>query len=124
MTLIENSSSVENSGKKTSIEVINLSAWYGNKTVFDNLNFKLESGTFTALCGKNGAGKSTLLSLLDGIVPDGMKYSGEILVNGKNVFKLKRSEIARQISYLVQSEMPVWNLIVKDFIETGLYASE
>lgn len=124
MTLIENSSSEENTEKKTSIEVINLSAWYGNKTVFDNLNFKLESGTFTALCGKNGAGKSTLLSLLDGIVPDGMKYSGEILVNGKNVFKLKRSEIARQISYLVQSEMPVWNLTVKDFIETGLYASE
>lgn len=124
MSLIENSSSIKINEKIASIEVINLSAWYGKKTIFDNLNFKLEPGTFTALCGKNGAGKSTLLSLLDGIVPDGLKYSGEILVNGKNVFKLKRSEIAGQISYLVQNEMPVWNLTVKDFIETGLYASE
>lgn len=107
---------------KSIIEVKNLSASYDGKTVFENLNFTLEKGNFTALCGHNGAGKSTLLSLMDGIIPDGLKVSGEILINGKNVFALKRSQIAKQISYLVQNENPVWNLTVRDFIETGLYS--
>lgn len=104
------------------IEVKNLSASYSDKIVFENLNFTLQPASFTALCGRNGAGKSTLLSLLDGIIPDGLKVCGEILINGKNVFALKRSQVAKEISYLVQNENPVWNLSVRDFIETGLYS--
>lgn len=104
------------------IEVKNLTARYGSNVVFENISFSLSAGSFTALCGPNGAGKSTLLSLMDGIIPDGLKVTGEILVNGKNVFKQKRNVIAKNISYLVQKETPVWNMKVSDFIETGLYA--
>lgn len=104
------------------IEVINLSACYDDVTVFKNLNFTLAPQSFTAICGKNGAGKSTLLSLMDGIVPAGLKVTGDILVNGKSVFSLKREQIAKEISYLVQKESPVWNMKVRDFIETGLYS--
>lgn len=109
-------------GAGSRIEVVELSASYGNAEVFKNLNFTLEPGIFTALCGKNGAGKSTLLSLMDGIIPDGLKVAGDILVNGKSVFTLKRDQIAKEISYLVQKETPVWNMNVRDFIETGLYS--
>lgn len=104
------------------IEVKNLSASFGKKIIFENVNFSLKENSFTALCGKNGSGKSTLLSLMDGIIPDGLSYSGEILLDGKNVFLLKRKEIARNISYLVQKENLVWNLSVKEFLETGFYA--
>ena len=104
------------------IEVKKLCAWYGKNPVFENLNFTLKDKSFTALCGKNGSGKSTLLSLIAGIVPDGLKYSGEILIDGKNVFAMKREEAARKISFLLQNETPAWNLTVRQFIETGLYA--
>lgn len=107
-----------------SIEVKNLCASYGNNIVFENLSFSLQPFSFTALCGPNGAGKSTLLSLLDGIVPAGLSVSGQILVNGQNVLNMNRAQIAKNISYLVQSEKPVWNFKVSDFIETGLYAFE
>ena len=40
------------------IEVLNLSAFYGTKCILKNISFSLNSGTFTALCGKNGAGKT------------------------------------------------------------------
>lgn len=104
------------------IEVKNLFASYEKKPVFTKLNFTLNDNSFTALCGKNGSGKSTLLSLMAGIVPSGLKYSGDILINGKSVFKMKRTEAAHNLSFLLQSENPVWNLTVRQFVETGLYS--
>ena len=105
------------------IEVLNLSAFYGTKCIFKNISFSLSSGTFTALCGKNGAGKSTLLNLMSGIVPAGLKYEGDVLMDGISVFNMKRKDIARKISFLIQNENPVWNMSVRQFIETGLYSA-
>ncbi|MBP5452296.1 MAG: ABC transporter ATP-binding protein [Treponema sp.] len=104
------------------MEVKDLSAWYGGKSIFEKISFVLKDGSFTALCGKNGSGKSTLLSLMAGIVPDGLKYSGEILIDGKSVFKLRREDAAKTVSLLLQSESPAWNFTVRQFVETGLYA--
>ena len=104
------------------IEVRDFSAAYDDKIVFEHLNFSLADGSFTALCGRNGSGKSTLLSLMAGLVPAGLKYSGDILINGKSVFEMKRSEAAKKVSFLLQSESPVWNLSVRQFVETGLYS--
>lgn len=106
------------------IEVKNLCAYYGKNCVFKNVSFKIEDGSFVALCGKNGAGKSTLLSLIDGIIPEGLSIDGEIFIDGKNIFSLKRKEIAKRISFLVQNEKPVWNMTVKQFVQTGLYSFE
>ena len=106
------------------IEVLNLSAFYGTKCIFKDISFSLKSGSFTALCGKNGAGKSTLLNLMAGIVPAGLKFEGEVLIDGNSVFKMKRKNIARKISFLIQNENPVWNMTVRQFVETGLYSAE
>jgi len=40
---------------------------YGERIVFSNLSFTLESGKIVILAGKNGSGKSTLLKILAGI---------------------------------------------------------
>ena len=56
------------------IEIKNLSAGYGDKKVFTNLNLKLEDGKITAILGENGSGKTTLTKLLLGL----MQYGGEI----------------------------------------------
>ncbi|MCR4899283.1 MAG: ABC transporter ATP-binding protein [Treponema sp.] len=104
------------------IEVKNLSAAYDGIPVFSDLNFSLADSSFTALCGKNGSGKSTLLSLMTGIIPTGLKYTGDILIDGKSVFKEKRNLLAQKVSLLLQSEAPAWNLSVRQFVETGLYS--
>ena len=104
------------------IEVRNFSASYDDKIVFEHLDFSLTDGSYTALCGKNGSGKSTLLSLMAGLVPAGLKYSGDILIDGKSVFQMKRSEAAKRVSFLLQNESAVWNLSVRQFVETGLYS--
>ena len=106
------------------IEVKNLTAFYekSERTIFENVSFKLTNDSLSALCGKNGSGKSTLLLLMAGIVPAGLKVSGDILIDGRSVFKMKREEAAKNISLLLQNETPVWNLTVRQFVETGLYS--
>lgn len=46
------------------IECKNLCAGYDNLTVFDNLSFSIESGSFVYIIGENGTGKSTLIKCL------------------------------------------------------------
>ena len=106
------------------IEVKNLTAFYekSERIIFDDISFKLTNDSLSALCGKNGSGKSTLLLLMAGIVPAGLKVSGDILIDGHSVFKMKREEAAKNISLLLQNETPVWNLTVRQFVETGLYS--
>ena len=106
------------------IEVRNLTAKYdaSELPILGDINFTLTNGSLSALCGKNGSGKSTLLLLMAGIVPAGLKVSGDILIDGKSVFKMKRAEAAKNVSLLLQNETPVWNLTVRQFVETGLYS--
>nr|WP_318660081.1 ABC transporter ATP-binding protein [uncultured Treponema sp.] len=106
------------------IELKNVTASYGTRIILDNISLKIEQNKTVALCGKNGSGKSTLLSLIDGIIPAGLKVSGEVLVDGQNIFSVNRKEAAKFVSYLVQNEKPVWNFSVRQFVETGLYSCE
>lgn len=51
-------------------------------TIFQNLNLKIEKGSFVSIIGPSGSGKSTLCNLIAGIEkPDG----GEILLDGRNI---------------------------------------
>lgn len=59
------------------IEAKGLSKSYGDKKLFDNLNFKLPAGGIVGIIGPNGAGKTTLFKMLTGQeTPD----SGEIRI--------------------------------------------
>ena len=54
--------------------------------VLDNINLKIKSGQNIALVGENGAGKTTLALILAGFLTPS---SGQILVNGEDIKKLK-----------------------------------
>lgn len=59
------------------IEAVQISKAYGDKILFENLNFKLPAGGIVGVIGPNGAGKSTLFKMITGEVkPD----KGEFIV--------------------------------------------
>ncbi|KUO50358.1 MAG: cell division ATP-binding protein FtsE [Desulfitibacter sp. BRH_c19] len=59
-------------------------------TALNNINLKVEKGDFLFLVGASGAGKSTLLSLL---FREEIPSKGQIFIAGKNIVRLKRSEL-------------------------------
>ncbi len=69
------------------VEVKNLKKVYKpskNVTVnaLDGLSFSMKKGELLSLVGSSGSGKSTFLNILGGL---DWKYSGEVIVEGKNI---------------------------------------
>jgi zinc transport system ATP-binding protein len=57
------------------LEVQNLSVYFGEALVLENISFSVERGEVLAIIGPNGSGKTTLLRALIGSIP----YSGKII---------------------------------------------
>lgn len=79
---------------------------------------QLQIGEFVAIVGKSGSGKSTLLHMLGGL---DTPTSGEVLLKGKELYKMKEDELAvfrrRKIGFIFQafnlvSSINVWENIV------------
>ncbi|MGQ9693109.1 MAG: amino acid ABC transporter ATP-binding protein [Thermodesulfobacteriota bacterium] len=49
------------------IEIINVSKWYGNFKVLDNINEVIQRNQVVVICGPSGSGKSTLCKCLNGL---------------------------------------------------------
>lgn len=91
----------------TLIEVKNLNKIYGSGETevkaLKNINLNIEQGEFVAIVGQSGSGKSTLLHLIGGIdIPS----SGEVIIDGKNIYKLKEKELSilrrRKLGFIFQ----------------------
>jgi iron complex transport system ATP-binding protein len=83
-----------------SLEVINASfCYHEGKNVFENINFKTIENDVTCILGPNGCGKTTLLKAVSGIT---RLKQGDILLNGKSIISMKRSEIAGILGYIPQ----------------------
>ena len=89
------------------IKVKNLSKVYGSGeaevTALKNINLNIEQGEFIAIVGPSGSGKSTLLHLLGGV---DKPSSGEVIIKGESIYKLKEKELAilrrRKLGFVFQ----------------------
>lgn len=110
---------LENAAPK--LEVKNLCFKHPYKPVsIQDLSFEIECGEKIAITGESGAGKTTLACLLARIyAPD----SGEILLGGKNIAKIKKGEFERVVS-LVRDEAVLFRGTIRENLVTDGEVSE
>ena len=75
--------------KETQIKVRNLELFYGENKALKGIDLDIEANKITALIGPSGCGKSTFLRTLNRMndLIDGVKITGEITIEGKNIYK-------------------------------------
>ena len=103
------------------LEIKNLTKIYGkgdNQVIaLDNVSFEVEQGEFIAIIGPSGSGKSTLLHLIGGV---DKPTSGEVYVNGVNVYKQSEENLAifrrREVGLIYQ----FYNLIPMLTVEENM----
>ena len=68
------------------LQIKNVSKYYGENRVLNNVSLSIKEGEIHGLVGENGAGKSTLMNILFGmpVIQSTGGYEGEIFINGKN----------------------------------------
>ena len=97
------------------ISLKNISKSFGSTQVLNNLNVDIQDGEFLTLVGPSGCGKSTLLRIIAGLE---QQTSGDVLIDNKNVNRVRASE--RDLAMVFQSYALYPHLTVRRNLETPL----
>ncbi|PIU40952.1 MAG: phosphate ABC transporter ATP-binding protein [Candidatus Omnitrophica bacterium CG07_land_8_20_14_0_80_42_15] len=96
---------------KTHISVRNLNVFYGNEHALKNITVDIPDKKITVIIGPSGCGKTTLLKSFNRLVDsmEEVKVSGEVLVDGSNIFdpKLEITHIRKKMGLLSQRPYPL-----------------
>ena len=91
---------------KTHISVKNLSIWYGRHQALNNITIDIPDKKITAIIGPSGCGKTTLLKSFNRLVElqDGVKVTGEVLVDGEDIYapKVEVTHLRKKMGLLSQ----------------------
>ncbi|HEY5940155.1 MAG TPA: ATP-binding cassette domain-containing protein [Gemmatimonadales bacterium] len=106
------------------IELHALHKAFGKQVVLDRVDFEVREGETVALMGPSGTGKSVLLKHIIGLIkPD----SGTVIVDGKDVSKLKRRELSEfrsHIGYVFQNGALFDSMNVFENVRLGITDQE
>ncbi|AOV06618.1 ABC transporter ATP-binding protein [Sporosarcina ureilytica] len=100
------------------IQVRELTKFFGAKAVVENVSVNIHRGKITSFIGPNGAGKSTLLSMVSRLLD---ADTGEVLLDKKNVKKMKSNDFSKQVSILKQSNYMNARLTIRELVSFGRY---
>lgn len=110
------------------LEIKNLRKEYKRKNelflAVNDVNLSISEGEFVSVVGHSGCGKSTLLNMIAGLMKP---TSGEIFIDGNEIFKKSEKELAllrnETIGYILQGQNLLSNFTVLDNICMPAYLS-
>lgn len=103
------------------LEIKSISKIYGKGDnavhALKDINFSVDKGEYIAIVGESGSGKSTLLNIIGALdIPSG----GKVIINNKDLFSMKDSELTifrrRNIGFIFQG----FNLIPELTVEQNI----
>ena len=97
------------------ITIKSLTFGYNGSMILDGLNLVVEDSEVLGLVGPNGSGKTTLIKCIDKI----LKPKGSILIDGKDIDTVSRTELAKRLGYVPQSSSTPLATTVFDTVLMG-----
>ena len=101
-----------------SYTIHNVSFFYGEKQILDNLSLELPQGKFYGIVGPNGCGKTTLLDLL---VRHKEPTQGQIELNWKGLSFYPKKALSRQTALVPQNFYINFPYTVTEIVMMGRY---
>lgn len=102
----------------------NVSKYYGENAIVNEVTLEAKPGDFIGILGDSGSGKSTLLYLLSGLL---QPTAGQIFINEKEITHLNDKELSdfrlREIGFIFQSFNLLSGLTVAENMEVPLILS-
>ena len=100
------------------LKVKNLYCGYDNVDIIKNVSFDVERGKNICIVGPNGCGKSTLLKSIANLI----NYRGSIAIDGVEVSKFSRKELAKKIGLMSQITQIYFPYTIYETVSLGRYA--
>ena len=106
------------------LEARDITAWFGDHMVLDQVSLTMQAGEVTALIGPSGCGKSTFLRILNRmhqLVPSA-SLAGEVLLDGHDIYNpsVRLTQARRDIGMVFQKPNPFPAMSIYDNVVAGL----
>jgi phosphate transport system ATP-binding protein len=106
------------------LEARDITAWFGDHMVLEQVSLTMQAGHVTALIGPSGCGKSTFLRILNRmhqLVPSAA-MAGEVLLDGVDIYDATQrlTDVRRHIGMVFQKPNPFPAMSVYDNVVAGL----
>jgi phosphate transport system ATP-binding protein len=106
------------------LEARDITAWFGDHMVLDDVTLTMPAGEVTALIGPSGCGKSTFLRILNRmhqLVPSA-SLAGEVLLDGVDIYDSRQriTSVRRDIGMVFQKPNPFPAMSIYDNVAAGL----
>jgi phosphate transport system ATP-binding protein len=104
-----------------------VSAWFGNHKVLEDVSLEMSAKTVTALIGPSGCGKSTFIRILNRmheLIPSAA-LAGEVLLDGEDIYgpAVRAVDTRKRIGMVFQKPNPFPAMSIYDNVLSGLRLS-
>ena len=89
---------------------------YYNGLVLQDVSLDFAPGSMSSLIGPNGSGKTTLVKILCGLL---RPRRGQVLLHGRDVSRLSRREVSRQVALVPQELVVPFDFTVYEMVMLG-----
>ncbi|MGL5254174.1 MAG: phosphate ABC transporter ATP-binding protein PstB [Brevinema sp.] len=103
------------------IQVKNLGVSYGSSKVLKDITMNIPANKVVAIMGPSGCGKSTLLRTFNRMneLIDGCSFTGNVELNGENIFRMEPISLRRKIGMVFQQPNPFPTMSIYDNVLAG-----